>query len=111
MPCGCVSPVVWPCGQADVSLTLEPWRHSVRVESEVVTSGQTGVEMEALTAAGVAALTVYDMCKAVASRDMQVTDLRLDHKAGGRSGDFTREGHGHGQGAGPTPSPGEQPGA
>jgi len=52
--------------------------------------GRTGVEMEALTAASVAALTVYDMCKAV-DRGMVITDVRLLRKSGGRSGDWERE--------------------
>ena len=73
--------------KADVQLQLEPDRCCVRVESDVSTSGQTGVEMEALTAASVAALTVYDMCKAV-SRDAVITDVHLLHKSGGKSGRF-----------------------
>lgn len=50
--------------------------------------GQTGVEMEALTAASVAALTVYDMCKAV-NKDITITDLKLDFKSGGKSGTYS----------------------
>ena len=53
------------------------------------TTGPTGVEMEALTAASVAALTVYDMCKAV-DRGMQIDGLRVVHKAGGKSGEFSQ---------------------
>ena len=53
-------------------------------------TGKTGVEMEALTAASVAALTIYDMCKAV-QKDMQITDVRLLSKTGGKSGTFTAE--------------------
>jgi cyclic pyranopterin phosphate synthase len=56
----------------------------------VQTNGQTGVEMEALTAVSVAALTVYDMVKAV-DRGMTITDVRLIEKAGGKSGEWTRE--------------------
>ncbi len=59
----------------------------VEIEATVKLTGQTGVEMEALTAVSVAALTVYDMCKAV-DRGMTVTDVRLLHKAGGKSGTF-----------------------
>lgn len=59
--------------------------------SEVSTVGHTGVEMEALTAASVAALTVYDMCKAV-SKDIAITDLKLDFKSGGKSGTYVRAG-------------------
>ncbi|KAK9814661.1 hypothetical protein WJX72_009391 [[Myrmecia] bisecta] len=72
-----------------VDLQLDPQRSAVNVNAEAQTVGPTGVEMEALTAAAVAALTVYDMCKAV-SKDITITDLRLDHKSGGKSGDFTR---------------------
>ena len=59
----------------------------VRIEATVKTSGQTGVEMEALCAVNGAALTVYDMCKAV-DRGMQISGVRLRHKSGGKSGDF-----------------------
>ncbi len=62
---------------------------AVEIEAVVKTTGRTGVEMEALTAVAVAALTVYDMCKAV-DREMVLTDLRLEHKSGGRSGTFQR---------------------
>jgi cyclic pyranopterin phosphate synthase len=61
----------------------------IDVEATVRTTGKTGVEMEALTAASVAALTVYDMCKA-ADRGMCITDLRLMHKRGGKSGTWER---------------------
>jgi cyclic pyranopterin phosphate synthase len=61
----------------------------VRVESSVRTTGPTGVEMEALTAASVAALTVYDMCKAL-DRGIEITGLRLLEKAGGKSGHYRR---------------------
>lgn len=60
----------------------------VEIEATVKLSGQTGVEMEALTAVSIAALTVYDMCKAV-DRGMQITDIRLVHKDGGKSGEFS----------------------
>ena len=62
----------------------------VEIEATVKLSGQTGVEMEALTAVSVAALTVYDMCKAV-DRGMQITDIRVVHKDGGKSGEFRAE--------------------
>lgn len=62
----------------------------VEIEATVRVSGRTGVEMEALTAVSVAGLTVYDMAKAV-DRGMQITDVRLVHKSGGRSGDWTAE--------------------
>ncbi|MBD0326750.1 MAG: cyclic pyranopterin monophosphate synthase MoaC, partial [Pyrinomonadaceae bacterium] len=62
----------------------------VFLEAEVVTAAQTGVEMEALTAVSVAALTVYDMCKAV-DKAMTITDVRLELKTGGKSGDYVRQ--------------------
>ena len=62
----------------------------VEIEAEVQTVGRTGVEMEALTAVSVAALTVYDMCKAV-DREMVIGDVRLVKKTGGKSGDFKRD--------------------
>jgi cyclic pyranopterin phosphate synthase len=63
----------------------------VLIESQVRTVGRTGVEMEAMTAVGVAALTIYDMCKAV-DREMVLTDIRLMSKRGGKSGVFVRTG-------------------
>jgi cyclic pyranopterin phosphate synthase len=61
----------------------------VSLEAEVSTRAQTGVEMEALTAVSVAALTVYDMCKAI-EKSMTITDVRLALKSGGKSGDYQR---------------------
>ncbi|MCJ7652207.1 MAG: cyclic pyranopterin monophosphate synthase MoaC [Actinobacteria bacterium] len=63
---------------------------SIRVESRALATDRTGVEMEALVAAAVAALTIYDMCKAV-ERDAEITSLRLLYKSGGRSGTWQRE--------------------
>ncbi|MQL51686.1 cyclic pyranopterin monophosphate synthase MoaC [Desulfofundulus thermobenzoicus] len=63
----------------------------VEIQSRVRTTGKTGVEMEALTAVSVAALTIYDMCKAV-DRAMTVQNIRLIYKSGGKSGEFRREG-------------------
>lgn len=74
----------------EMKLTLDEGRQSVEIEAAVTCQGRTGVEMEALTAASAAALTVYDMCKAV-QRDMVITDLRLLRKTGGVHGDFDRE--------------------
>jgi cyclic pyranopterin phosphate synthase len=64
-------------------------RDRLRIEAEVKVSGKTGVEMEALAAVTAAALTVYDMCKAV-DRGMSITDIRLLKKSGGRSGSWVR---------------------
>ena len=74
----------------DLKLTLDEERCSVEIRAEASCAGRTGVEMEALTAASVAALTVYDMCKAV-QRDMVITDVRLLSKSGGVHGDFVRD--------------------
>lgn len=75
--------------KADVALRLDHDRNAVRVEAQVSAVGQTGVEMEALTAASVACLTVYDMCKAV-NKGIVITDLQLDYKSGGKSGLYDR---------------------
>lgn len=74
------------------SVRLEPdvTSSALLIEATVRTNGQTGVEMEALTAVSVAALTVYDMCKAV-DKTMQISDIRLTQKRGGRSGEFINE--------------------
>ncbi len=71
-----------------VDLACDPARNAVDISVTCKITARTGVEMEALTGASVAALTVYDMCKAV-DRGMRITDLRLTHKAGGKSGSFT----------------------
>jgi cyclic pyranopterin phosphate synthase len=74
----------------EVKLSLDADRHSVEIEATGKLKGRTGVEMEALTAASVAALTVYDMCKAV-DRGMVISDVKLVHKSGGKSGTFDRD--------------------
>lgn len=73
-----------------VNLSLDPARNAVDVEATCKLTGRTGVEMEALTAVSVAALTVYDMVKAV-DKSMRITDIRLVHKSGGKSGTFEAE--------------------
>ncbi len=73
-----------------VEFTLDPARDAVDIEATVKLKGRTGVEMEALTAVSVAALTIYDMCKAV-DKAMAISDIRLAYKAGGKSGTFTAE--------------------
>ena len=73
----------------DVSLIAVHQPPSVAITARVKAVDRTGVEMEALTAVSIAALTVYDMCKAV-DRAMQITDIRLEKKSGGRSGDWRR---------------------
>ena len=74
----------------DLSLSLDEERLSVEIRASVSCDGRTGVEMEALTAAATAALTVYDMCKAV-QKDMVITELRLVSKSGGVHGDYERK--------------------
>jgi cyclic pyranopterin phosphate synthase len=70
-----------------VDLSIDPSRNAVDISATCKLRGRTGVEMEALTAVAVAALTVYDMCKA-ADRGMRIADVRLVHKSGGKSGTF-----------------------
>lgn len=72
-----------------VDLTLDEARNAIDITATCKLTGKTGVEMEALTAVSVAALTVYDMCKAV-DKGMQIADIRLTHKSGGKSGTFDR---------------------
>jgi len=73
-----------------VELSLDEAANAVEISATVKLAGRTGVEMEALTAVSVAALTVYDMCKAV-DRGMRIEDVRVVHKAGGKSGEFVAE--------------------
>ena len=73
-----------------VDLTCDPARNAVDITATCKLTGRTGVEMESLTAVLVAALTVYDMCKAV-DRSMRIENVRLVHKAGGKSGTFEAE--------------------
>lgn len=75
----------------DISFKLDRESVAVNIYSTVKTTGKTGVEMEALTAVAVTALTIYDMCKAI-DRGMRVENIRLLRKSGGRSGVFEREG-------------------
>jgi len=74
----------------DIELTIDTDRNAVDISATCRVKGRTGVEMEALTAVSIAALTIYDMCKAV-DRSMRLTDIRLMEKSGGRSGDFRAE--------------------
>jgi cyclic pyranopterin phosphate synthase len=83
-------PLCHPLPLTHVEVRAELNDDGVYLESEVSTHAQTGVEMEALTAVSVAALTVYDMCKAL-DKSMTVTDVRLELKTGGKSGDYRRE--------------------
>ena len=85
-------PLCHPLALSSVSveLTVDPARNAVDIAATCKLTGRTGVEMEALTAVSVAALTVYDMCKAV-DRAMRITDIRLVHKSGGKSGTYEAE--------------------
>ncbi|MBI4970018.1 MAG: cyclic pyranopterin monophosphate synthase MoaC [Rhodospirillales bacterium] len=82
-------PLCHPLALSSVKVELEcdPDRNAVDIVATCKVTGRTGVEIEAMTAVAVAALTVYDMCKAV-DRGMRITDIRLTHKSGGKSGTF-----------------------
>jgi cyclic pyranopterin phosphate synthase len=84
-------PLCHPLGLTSVTveLTVNPERCAIEIAATCKLSGRTGVEMEALTAVSVAALTVYDMCKAV-DRGMRIGDIRLTYKTGGRSGTWSQ---------------------
>jgi cyclic pyranopterin phosphate synthase len=82
-------PLCHPLGldSVDVRFVMDDASHSVRIEAEARLHAKTGVEMEAMTAASVAALTLYDMCKAV-QKDIVIERVRLLYKSGGKSGEF-----------------------
>ncbi len=77
-----------PLTHVDVQARVE--ESGVYLESQVSTNAQTGVEMEALTAVSIAALTIYDMCKAL-DKSITISDVRLEAKSGGKSGDYLRQ--------------------
>jgi len=79
-----------PITNVNINLRIEPSSNSVEIEATVKTNGQTGVEMEALTAANITALTIYDMVKAI-DKTMKITDLRVTFKDGGKTGQFVCE--------------------
>ena len=79
-----------PLTGIDITLHLSDNPCMVEIQAAVSCTGVTGVEMEALTAVSVAALTIYDMCKAV-QKDMHITNIRLLRKSGGKSGDYIAE--------------------
>jgi len=74
-----------PITNVNIDLNIEPSKNSIEIAATVKTTGQTGVEMEALTAANITALTIYDMVKAV-DKTMKITDIRVTLKDGGKSG-------------------------
>lgn len=75
---------------ADIRFMPDPETHRIEIEATVSCAGVTGVEMEALTAVSVAALTIYDMCKAM-QKDIVISNIRLIKKTGGKSGAFERK--------------------
>jgi len=79
-----------PLTSVEVDLICDRDRNAVLITAMARTTGRTGVEMEALTAVSVAALTVYDMCKAV-DRGMELSEIRLEQKSGGKSGTYARQ--------------------
>jgi cyclic pyranopterin monophosphate synthase len=86
-------PLCHPLAISGVTVDLEVTDDAVRITATVRTTDRTGVEMEALTAVSVAALTVYDMIKAV-DKEASITDVRVDRKSGGKSGDWSRSDEG-----------------
>lgn len=83
-------PMCHPLPLTSINITFAFQENALDIQAQVKCSGETGVEMEALTAVSAAALTVYDMCKAV-QRDMVIDQIRLLEKTGGKSGVFRRE--------------------
>ncbi len=82
-------PMCHPLPLSHIAVTLRVCENGVAIASKVKTTAETGVEMEALVAAGIAALTVYDMCKAL-DKGIEIRDLKLESKSGGKSGDYRR---------------------
>jgi cyclic pyranopterin phosphate synthase len=82
-------PLCHPLPISAAEIVLTPTETGIDIAATIRTTGRTGVEMEALTAASVAALTIYDMVKAV-DRGMTITDVRVVQKSGGKSGDFSQ---------------------
>jgi cyclic pyranopterin monophosphate synthase len=85
-------PLCHPLPLTHIDVTARLCENGVELRSTVIATAQTGVEMEALVAVTAAALTVYDMCKAL-DKGMEITDIRLLEKTGGKSGDFRRDQH------------------
>ncbi|MFB3814718.1 MAG: cyclic pyranopterin monophosphate synthase MoaC [Terriglobales bacterium] len=82
-------PMCHPVALSHVDVQVDVWENGVRIRSEATTTAETGVEMEALVAASVAALTVYDMCKAL-DKGIAIREVALERKTGGKSGDYQR---------------------
>jgi len=82
-------PLCHPLPLSHIDVTMRLCENGVSISSKVITTAVTGVEMEALVAASVAALTVYDMCKAL-DKGIEIREIVLEHKSGGNSGDYAR---------------------
>ena len=82
-------PMCHPLALSHVDVTMQLCENGVAIDSQVTTTAATGVEMEALMAASVAALTVYDMCKAL-DKGIEIREIMLERKSGGKSGDYRR---------------------
>jgi cyclic pyranopterin phosphate synthase len=82
-------PMCHPVALSHIAVTLRVCENGVAITTKVKTTAETGVEMEALVAAGVAALTVYDMCKAL-DKGIEIREVVLERKSGGKSGDYRR---------------------
>lgn len=83
-------PMCHPLMLTGIDLFFDYFDEGILIKAEVTLTGKTGVEMEALAAVSIAALTIYDMCKAM-DRSMVISDIKLDYKAGGKSGTYIRE--------------------
>ena len=83
-------PLCHPLPLGNVAVDLRQCENGIRISCTVTTTAETGVEMEALVAAAVAALTVYDMCKAL-DKGIEIRELVLERKSGGKSGDYVRQ--------------------
>jgi cyclic pyranopterin monophosphate synthase len=82
-------PLCHPLALSHVNVTVASSEGGIAIRATVATTGPTGVEMEALTAASIAALTIYDMCKAL-DKGIVIRNIQLEKKSGGKSGDYTR---------------------
>ena len=83
-------PLCHPLPLSHIDVELRQCENGIAISSNVKTTAETGVEMEALVAASVAALTVYDMCKAL-DKGIEIREIVLQHKSGGKSGDYNRK--------------------
>ena len=79
-----------PLSKVDIEFTLNDEKNTIDIHGIAITDWKTGVEMEVLTAVSIASLTIYDMCKSV-DKSIRITDIQLDKKTGGKSGNYTRK--------------------